>query len=163
MSVQPRAQVSWHLCLLFVRSTANQVHGGHRAGHRYLLQPQSQDISWEDRLYLLRPPRPHLCPSEKPLLPKELPDCWWLDSSHMVWGQSGVVYHVDQVREGHRGAEGTQGSTSDTWYGSSCLLSQHSGDQGRRVPSLKQPELHWKILSRAKQNKNKKPMNEKKF
>lgn len=65
-------------------SIAYQVHGGHRTGRRHLLQPQGQDASGEDRLHLLWPPWPHLCPPEKPLLPKELSDCWRLDSPHLV-------------------------------------------------------------------------------
>ena len=85
-------------------STADQVHGGHGARHRHLLQPQGQDIGREDRVHLLRPPRPHLCPAAKPVLPEELSDRRRLDRPHLVRRQPGVVHHVDQVRGEVEGA-----------------------------------------------------------
>ena len=93
-------------------STADQVHGGHRARRRHLLQPQGQDAGREDRVHLLRPPWPHLRPAEKPILPKELPDRRRLDRPHLVRGQPGVIHHVDQVR-GRLGQERGAGAGRD--------------------------------------------------
>ena len=100
---------AFHSC---TPSTADQVHGGHRARRRHLLQPQGQDAGREDRVYLLRPPRPHLRPAEKSILPKELPDRRRLDRPHLVRGQPGVVHHVDQVR-GRLGRERGAGARRD--------------------------------------------------